>query len=167
MSECKHELYNVLRDGLIMIKLDDWKSSQQENSELRAKLEAAEKTNKGLLDDYYAKDREVTKYLNKCVEIGQERDDLRRQVSEQSATIAYMRGALEWYADVANYHGGNRAEILNDGGEKASQALTASGENRYARIEEAANGILLRHKDGLPIGEFDWNKLAAVLGERG
>ena len=76
--------------------------STKQWNELQAKLEAAEKERsesmKNLMEEHnelIAVQTELMKSDLQCIEIEQQRDDLQRQVSEQSATIAQMREALQ------------------------------------------------------------------------
>lgn len=75
---------------------------EMDNDQLRQQLAAEQDKSADLLQEYYAKDREVTKYLNKCVEINElarkhfsDAVEWREKAESAEATIAAMRSALE------------------------------------------------------------------------
>lgn len=78
---------------------------EKEVADLRAKLEAAEQDKENLLQDYYARDREVTKYLNKVIELQQDRDDLQAAnvvlvdvLKEADKRLAAAYKTMNWFA---------------------------------------------------------------------
>ena len=136
---------------------------EKKNADLRAKLESAEKLNKGLLDDYYAKDREVTKYLNKCVEIGEDRDEawrracnpdscqtvgvLQLKVDGLRAQVAVMRGAME-HISCSDISAGEFRKLATD----ALSSTTAEAGQKVQGLVEALEMLVnslteLTHKE--------------------
>ena len=131
---------------MMTICVDDYARVVRENDELKRQVEGLTKENTGLLANYYERDREVTKWLNKAVEFQDQlaareaelesyaklqarcyegfpsaSDGIFDALADRDARIAVLTGALKKILDVAySWHGG-LADVVVD---IARQALS-------------------------------------------